>query len=393
MSANGIEQALGLIRKRGRNAGIVFAGLAIIGAFINPGAFFQAYLMGYLFWVSIALGSLVTLMIHHLTGGAWLHLVRRPMEAAVRTLPLLALLFVPIIVGMPYLYEWSIPEVVQEDAYLQFKAPYLNTPFFILRTVLYFLIWGGLGYLLTNWSRQQDASGDALLNKRMRVTSGIGVVLYAIATTFAAFDWMMSIDPHWFSSIYGPTFMVGHGLTALSFMLIVLVSLARYKPLAEVATEDRYHDLGKWLFALVVLWAYMMFSQFIIIWSGNLPEHIAWYLRRTGTDWKVLAMILTVFHFAVPFLILLSRTMKKKSGVLIKVAVGLLVLRFFDLFWLIAPELHHGEFTLHWLDLVVPVALGGFWLMVFARYLGERPLRALHDPRFANLEGEEASHG
>lgn len=393
MNGTGIERVIEKLGKRGLAVGVVFAVLAVVGAVAQPQAFYQAYLMGYLFWVSIALGSLVTLMIHHLTGGAWTWLIRRPMEAAVRTLPLLLLLFIPIVIGMPYLYKWAVPEIVAADKYLQFKALYLNTPFFIIRTVLYFAIWGGLGYLLAKWSYQQDQSGDALLNQRMRVTSGIGVVLYGLATTFASFDWLMSIDPHWFSSIYGPMFMVGHGLTALSFLLIVLVVFAKHPPLSAVVSQKRYHDLGKWMFALVVLWAYMMFSQFIIIWSGNLPEHIAWYLRRTGADWKVLALILTLFHFAVPFLVLLSRLTKQKAPILIKIAVGLLIMRFVDLFWMIAPDLHGGEFVLHWLDFVVPVALGGIWLTAFARNLKGRSLVVLHDPRFESLLSEEKGEG
>ncbi len=394
MNGSDIEQLIERIGKRGLIAGVVFGVLAVIGAVLQPAAFFQAYLMGYLFWVSIALGSLVTLMIHHLTGGAWTFLIRRPMEAAVRTLPLLAVLFIPIIIGMPHLYKWAVPELVEADKYLQFKAPYLNTPFFIIRAILYFAIWGGLGYLLTKWSYRQDESGDAILNQPMRITSGIGIVLYGLAATFASFDWLMSLDPHWFSSIYGPMFMVGHGLTALAFLLVVLVSFAKYKPLSDVVSQDRYHDLGKWLFALVVLWAYMMFSQFIIIWSGNLPEHIAWYLRRSSTDWKLIALVLTLFHFVVPFLVLLSRMMKQRAPILIKVAVGILIMRFVDLFWMIAPDLHEGVFRLHWLDLVVPVAIGGVWLTAFARNLKGRSLVVLHDPRFTALmaESKEGAH-
>jgi hypothetical protein len=381
------------LRKKALIVAAVAGVIAIMGAFINPARFFQAYLMAFIFWSAIALGSLVTLMIHHMTGGVWTYLIRRPLEAAAKTIPWVGLMFIPIIIGMPHLYEWSVPANVEADKYLQFKAPYLNTPFFVIRALIYFAIWGGLAHLLTRWSYEQDQTGEALLNKPMRVTSGIGIVLYAIASTFAAFDWIMSLDAHWFSSIYGPMFMVGHGLTALAFMLLVLVSLAKSEPLSTLVNQDRYHDLGKWFFALIILWMYMMLAQFIIIWSGNLPEHIVWYLRRIGPAWKTLAALLVAFHFLAPFLILLSRLTKQKAPVLIKVAFGILFMRFLDLFWLIAPELNEGVFRVHVLDAIVPVALGGVWVYFFAGYLSAQSLVVKHDPRFEHvLNGGEGSH-
>jgi hypothetical protein len=390
----GIEQKMATVGGRALAVGVVATVAAVVGAMSQPQAFFQAYLMGYLFWLSIALGSLVTLMIHHLTGGAWLFVIRRPMEAAARTIPLLAVLFIPLVIGMQHLYPWSVPEIVAADKYIQFKTPYLNETFFIVRAILYFAIWGGLAFLLTSKSYQQDEDRDALLNWPMRKISGIGIVLYAIASTFASFDWIMSLDPNWFSSIYGPMFMTGHGLTALSFLLVVLVGFAKYTPYAELVSQDRYHDLGKWLFALVVLWAYMMLSQFIIIWSGNLPEHIVWYLRRLDTPWKVVAVLLTLLHFAVPFAVLLSRLTKQKSAVLVKVAIGLLLLRFLDLFWMIAPEVHQGVFVVSWLDFVTPAAIGGIWLYFFFVILRAHPQRVAHDPRFEGVfNPTEESHG
>ncbi len=377
------------IGKRGLGVGLVFGVLAIVGAVTQPAAFYQAYLLGYLFWLAIALGSLVTVMIHHVAGGAWLLVGRRIMEAAIRTLPLLAVLFIPVLLGMRYLYVWSIPEVMEADRYLQMKEIYLNVPFFVGRAILYFAVWIGLGWALTKWSYLQDSTKDPLLNQRMRIASGAGIVAYVLTATFASFDWMMSIDPHWFSSIYGPIFFVSQGLSALCFLLIVLVKLARYEPLSGAVTDDRYHSLGKWLFAAIMLWAYLMFSQFLIIWSGNLPEHIAWYQRRIGSEWKVLALLLTLLHFFLPFIILLSRFVKRKAGILFKIAIGLLIMRYLDLFWLIVPDLHEGDFVVHWLDFVVPIALGGIWLSVFARTLKDRPLLVLHDPRFEDLLKKE----
>jgi hypothetical protein len=228
----------------------------------------------------------------------------------------------------------------------------------------------------------------------MRKVSGFGIVLYAIAATFASFDWIMSLDPNWFSSIYGPMFMVGHGLTALSFLLVVLVAFMGDAPYAGMISQSRLHDLGKWLFALVALWAYLMLSQFLIIWSGNLPEHIIWYLRRSDAPWKIAALILTLFHFVVPFVIMLSRLAKQKAGILVKVAVGLLLMRFVDLFWIIAPEVHQGVFVVSWLDVVTPIAIGGIWLYFFFAILRAHPQRVLHDPRFEGVfDQKEESHG
>jgi hypothetical protein len=373
--------------------GLVAGVAAVVGGGLSDAsAFYQAYLIGFLMWLSVALGCLIMLMIHHLTGGAWLFIVRRPIEAGARTLPLFALLFLPILFGLQHLYPWAVPELVAEDKYLQFKAPYLNVTFFTVRAVLYFAIWIGLGWWLSSWSYRQDDTKEPLLNKPQRMVSGIGIVLYGIAATFASFDWIMSLDPHWFSSIYGPKFMVAHGLAALSVLLIFLVRSMRFAPYSEMVTQDRLHDLGKWQFALVVLWAYMMLAQFIIIWSGNLPEHIAWYLRRTGDTWKIIAATLTLLHFVVPFVVLLSRLTKQKAPWLFAVAVGLLLLRPLDLFWMIGPELHHGELHVSWLDGALPVAIGGLWVFFWLKVLRAHPQRVQHDPRFEHITASAGDH-
>lgn len=370
------------VQKRAVPVAAVATALALIGAFLNGKAFFQAYLMGYLFWLGLSLGCLVWLMIHHLTGGSWGFITRRYMEAGTRILPVMAILFIPIVIGMPHLFEWTDGERVAGDYVLKAKSLYLNVPFFIGRAVMYFVIWIGLALLLNRWSRRQDETGEARLNQSMRVASGIGVVLYGLAATFASFDWLMSIDPHWFSSIYGPLFMVGHGLTAIAFLAVALIATSKYKPISDQVKQDHYHDLGKLIFACVVLWAYMTFAQFLIIWSGNLPEQIAWYIMRSGTEWKVVAALMTIFHFAIPFIVLLSRLTKQRGPILIKVAFAILLVRFVDLFWLIAPGVNHGHFHVHWLDGVLPIALGGVWLALFARQARAMSVLPLSDPRF-----------
>lgn len=386
-----LEQRLTSAARYAWIIGIVTAIAAAIGCLTQPKAFYQAYLMGYLVWVSVPLGSLVILMIHHLTGGGWSFAIRRPMEAAVRTLPITAILFLPIIAGIPHLFQWADPEVIAVDKVVQLKSLYLNVPFFIIRAVIYFTVWIGIGRTLTRWSTLQDKTADPYLNQKMRVLSGIGLLLYSICATFASFDWLMSLDAHWFSSIYGPLFMVSQGLTALSFMIVVLVLIDQYTPISKIVSQDTYHAQGNMVFALVMLWAYMTFSQFLIIWSGNLPEFIDWFVKRSGPEWKAIAIILTLFHFAIPFLIMLSRLSKQKSRILVKIAAGLLIMRFFDLFWLIAPDLHHGAFKLSWLDGVVPVALGGIWIGFFVRKMMLQSLVVLHDPRFP-IQNDEGSH-
>lgn len=386
-----LAQRLTTSARRAWIIGILAAIAAAFGCLTQPKAFYQAYLMAYLFWVSVPLGSLVLLMIHHLTGGAWAFAIRRPMEAAIRTLPITALMFLPIIAGIPHLFQWADPAVIAVDKVVQLKSLYLNVPFFILRAGIYFTVWIAIGRTLTRWSSLQDETADPYLNQKMRILSGAGLLLYSICTTFASFDWLMSLDAHWFSSIYGPLFVVSQALTALCFMIVVLVMIDHFPPLSKIVNQDVYHAQGNMIFASVMLWAYMTFSQFLIIWSGNLPEFIEWFVKRSGPVWKILALLLSLFHFAIPFLVMLSRLTKQKSRILVKIAAGLLVMRFLDLYWLIAPDLHHGAFMPSWLDVVVPVALGGIWIGFFVRKMMLQSLVVLHDPRFP-AQNEKGSH-
>jgi hypothetical protein len=359
---------------------------------LHRSAFFQAYLLGYLFWTGIGVGCLGLLMLHHLVGGRWGFAIQRLLEAGVRTLPLMALLFLPILFGLQDLYPWARPEVMATDALLQFKQRYLNGPAFFGRAASYFAIWIGTGTILTMLSARQDQGLDASrLTRRLQVWSGPGLVLYGFAVTFAAVDWVMSLEPHWYSSIYGVVFLIGQCLLALAFVTRVAICLANRPPLQKVLGVDQLHDLGNLLLAFVMLWAYVAFSQYLIIWSGNLPEENHWYLHRMAGGWGVLAAILIVFHFVVPFLLLLSRITKRRARILGGVAAGILVVRYVDLFWLIAPALHSEGFRVHWLDLVLPIGLGGLWLATFVAGLKRRPLLAERDPRFAGLA--DAAHG
>ncbi len=368
-------------------AGGAGAAVSLVGLFIDRRQFFQSYLMAYLLLLGATLGSLALGMIHQLSGGAWGVVTRRILGAASRVLPVLTLLFLPLLLGLHDLYEWTHAEVVAADPILRGKQPYLNIPFFLARAVLYFGVWNAFAYFLNRWSLDQDRSPDPRIARRMQRLSGGGLVAYVLTMTFASFDWVMSLDPHWYSTIYGVLFLGGQALTALAFLVIALAWLSRREPLNTIVVPTHFHDLGNLMLAFVMLWAYFSFSQYLIIYSANLPEEITWYTRRLFTGWRVIGIGLVIFHFAVPFLILLSRAVKRNPQLLVKVAIGIIVVRLIDLFWLIAPELHRDGFVISWLDVLLPLSLGSVWLGCFVWQLRGRPLLPLHDPQFHEALG------
>lgn len=366
----------------------------LLGLVLDPTQFFRSYLLAYLFWIGIGVGCLCIAMIHHLSGGAWGVVIRRILEAGARTLRFAALFFLPLAFGLPRVYEWAGPEAAHDEA-LRHKALYLNIPFFLGRAAFYFLVWGALSYYLNKWSLEMDRGPDPRLSQRLEALSGGGLVLMGLTITFSAVDWAMSLDPHWFSTIYGLLFMIGQALSALA-MVIVLVSLiGNEPPLLGVVRPSMVHDLGKLLLAFVMVWAYLSISQFLIVWQGNLPEEIPWYIRRLGAGWQWLALVLVVFHFALPFLLLLSRDLKRNARTLGMVAAGVLLVRMVDLFWLVGPDMKgHGHgLSVHWMDLAAAVALGGAWLWTFAANLKDRPLLPLGEPELREmLEAAGAAH-
>lgn len=383
------------------------AGLALcgLGFAMDREQFFRAYLIGYLFWLGVPLGSMGLMMVHHLSGGAWGVVIRRIFEASSRTLPLLAILFLPIVLGMHSLYPWTDEAYVAHDHILQEKALYLNTPFFLARAVFYFASWIGLATLLSKWSLQQDG-GDQTAARKMQLLSGGGLVLYGLTITFAAVDWVMSLDPHWFSTMTGFLFMGGQGLIALAFVVIVATTLARRAPMDHVFKAVHFHDLGKLMLAFVMLWAYLNFSQFLIIYSGNLAEEVPYYIWRLQGGWQYVALVLVALHFALPFSMLLSRDLKRNANRLIAVASLVIVMRLLDYVFFVSPEfstaganLHagHGEEAIatafiHWLDLAVPVGIGGIWVAFFLRQLASRPLLPLQEPDLAKALAATGGH-
>lgn len=389
---------LGLIQKRSLIFGGVALALCAAGWAMNAAQFFRSYLMAYVLWMSVSLGCMAILMVQHLSGGGWGLVIRRILEAAAgpRVIPVMALLFLPIALGMSHLYIWTDPAWVAQDQLLKHhKAAYLNTGFFLGRTAFYFAAWIGMGYAFSRLSAAQDRSPDPAVQDRLQMLSGGGLLLYGLTVSFAAVDWVMSLDPHWFSTIYGILFMGGQGVSAMCFVISMGVLLVKHKPMDAVMRPEHFHDLGKLLMAFVMLWAYFAFSQFLIIWSGNLPEEIPWYLHRLHGGWQFVALGLVIFHFALPFALLLSRDLKRQARRLGKIAIVVLAMRLVDMFWMVAPnfpQAQHG-FSVHWLDLAAPIGIGGIWMAAFLHQLRGRPLLPLYDPRLKDvLEAKHATH-
>ncbi len=372
--------ALHRVRGRALVVGVVGAVACAIGAIVNPNQFFHSYLMAFMFWLGIALGSLAVAMMQYLTGGVWAFVMRRSLEAASRVLPLLAVLFIPILFGMHSLYPWTLEGVRAVDADIQAKAIYLNVPFFIVRAVIFFAVWLVLAYFVNRWSREQDQTGDPALLRRLARLSGPGLVIYAFTITFAVIDWVMSLEPHWYSTIFGMIFMAGQGLSAFAFAALVLVQLSNERPLSDLLRVTTMRDVGNLVLAFVMLWAYTSFSQLLLIWAGNLPDEIPWYVHRLGLGWQWIGLTLAVFHFFVPFVLLLIRRTKRVLTTLRAVVVLLLFMRLLDLFWMIAPETYQGRLVVSWQDFATTIAIGGFFVAVFAWQLASRPLLPLRDP-------------
>lgn len=363
-----------LIQRRSLTVGILFGIGALILAFVETDKFFHAYLLAYMAWLGVSLGSMAFLMIHHLTGGSWGMVIRRPLEAAAKTTPLMAILFIPIIAGMKHIYFWMNPAAIANDPHLvDLRNSYLTTSGFIFRAILYLVIWIGLAWLLTRLSATQDKPPVRNLSPRFRVIAAPGLVIYAFTITFAVIDWVMSLSAPWISTIYGFIFIVGQCLSAMCFIVIVERILVRHQPMSVILRSKDVHDHGKLMLTFLMLWAYFSYSQFLIIWAGNLPSEITWYSRRLYHGWHWVGLAMVIFHFAVPFCLLLSRPFKRNAYTLVWLAGWLILMRYADLFWYI--EANFSEtFFVSISDVVLPIAMGGFWLWFFFRNLRQRPL-------------------
>ena len=372
------------LQRRALAVAIVGLLLCVVGYLKAPGPLLRSYLFAYMFVLGLSLGSLGLLMLQHLTGGHWGIVIRRPLESATRSLPLLAVLFIPIFFGMKYLYTaWLNAPSSGEGALSELQQKYLTANAFRTRAIIYFAVWLFLMIVFNRWSREQDVHReDRHLRRRLKMLAGPGIILYVFGMTFAAVDWVMSLSPHWASTIYGFLFVAGQLISSMALMIAVIVLLARTEPFSSIIQRRHLHDLGKLLLAFLMLWAYFDFSQLLIIWSGNLPEEISFYRTRLYGQWAVVAVIIVLFHFFVPFFLLLSRDLKRDAKLLPKIALWLIFMRLVDLYWMTRPEFTSRALPNLW-DFAAPLALGGLWLFVFAGQLKRMPLLPLGDPKLA----------
>lgn len=391
MSLQALRDRMAAPRRRAFASGGVALAVGLVSAVFWPDAFFEAYLVGFLLVAGAALGSLALLSLQHVAAGEWGFVSRRTLEAASRTVYFLPLLFAPLLFGLDRLYPWWSP--AESSDLVAHKAPYLNRAFFLVRAAVYFTVWAVLAWRLNKWSREQD-EGERVYVNRLQMLGAVGMLLYGLTITFASVDWVMSREPAWYSTIYGLLFMVGQVLTALAFTVLALRELRGHEPLSATLRPSHFHDLGNLALAFVLLWAYMAFSQYLIIWAGNLPEEIPWYLRRSEGGWSLVAIALVVLHFALPFFLLLSRRNKKRTETLCRIAYVILVARLIDMIWLVKPASEASP-SLSPLDLIVPAGIALLWLGLFIGEVGKEPLLPLNDPRFAEVTAstKEALHG
>ncbi len=369
--------------------GGLFLLLTAIGVLFDPAQFFRSWLFAFLFWLGVAVGSLGLAMLNRLTGGLWGAVPRRFHEAAGRTLPWMALAFLPVLLGVRSLYPWAGPAAAADEL-IQKKAAYLNVPFFAVRALVYFVDWSLLARTLARWSWQQDETPDPGRERRIQGLSGIGLVVLALTTTFASYDWGMSLAPRWSSTMYGVLYIVGWTLSGLAFTIVLMARLAPEPPFDAALRPVTVQDLGKLLLTFTMLWGYVNFSQYLIVWSGNTTEETPFYVNRLYGGWGVIGAALVLFHFALPFALLLSRPLKRSARALSKVAWLMLVMRALDQYWVVAPDLlGHGQravpLRIHWMDFSAVLGLGGLWLYLLLRQARTRPVLPVGEPEIRAL--------
>jgi hypothetical protein len=367
---SGVVGALGLL-------------LCCAAFFYNREEFYQSYSFAFLYWGGFSIGGLGVLLMHHTVGGKWGVTIRRLLEAQMRTLPLIAVLIIPILFGLRFLYPWANHELVMQTPVLQHKAPYLNTPFFIGRVVLYFAVFLFWGYRVYGMADRQDETGDPTLKERMRAFSAPGILIFTILGTFAYIDWILSADVQFFSTVYGAMILIGDILQAIAMSIVVLVLASRDDRFGGRVNAPVLHDLGNMMFAFVIFWAYLSASQLIIVWPANLPQEIGWYLDRVRGFWKYLAAATALSMFAIPFCLLLSQDRKRHPIRLMRVAIFILCARIVDMFWIVEPTHRTHGFALYWTDFAAFLGIGGIWIYVYLGQLRRRPLLPLRDPRVA----------
>ncbi len=370
------------IQQRSLVIGAIAAIASVAGAFLAPDSFYSAYLTGFMFWLGLSLGCMAILMLHHLVGGAWSIVIRRILESGMMTLPLMAVLFLPILFNLPKLYFWARPGLT-DPKLVEIHHSYLNFNGILVRYLVYFAIWFGMAYFLNRWSTEQDTiAGQSTL--RFRALSSIGLVIYSLTISFAVIDWVMSLQTRWISTIYGLIFIAGEAMSAFCFCVLIESILGKRKPMSEYLTDTEVHDHGKFMLTFVMVWTYFNFSQWLIIWAGNLPEEIPWYVRRMNGGWGEVGLFLVVFQFAVPFALLLSRQLKRKAHTLVRLASWIILMRMIDIFWHVEPA-SHPTFHVSWLHFTIMAGIGGLWMAYFFHNLRSRPLLPLNAPQTLRL--------
>jgi hypothetical protein len=355
---------------------------AILGA-ANPKQFFFSWLVSFLFFLSLALGGLFFVLIQYAAQGGWGIVLRRIGETIFATIPVMGALFLPVLLGLNDLYSWTVPGAAEHDALLRWKAPYLNVPFFLIRAALYFVSWSFIAVLYYRGSRGQDVTGDPGVSFRLRRLAGPAIIVLALTQTFASFDWIMSLTPHWYSTIFGVYFFAGSFVGFIALLSVVSVAMRRAGLLDTVITAEHLHDVGKLLFGFTAFWAYIAFSQFLLMWYANLPEETIWYKVRIEGSWMPVSLFLMAGHFVAPFFYLMGRTVKRKGALLAIGGAWVLAMHFLDLYWQVMPTLHPEGLRPSVLDVAALVAVGGCFVAAASWLMRRQALVPLRDPRLA----------
>jgi hypothetical protein len=376
-----IRPQLDSIQRNALVVGVIALAATLVGAFLNAQHFWQSYLYAYIAISALAIGSLGIFLLHNVVGGNWGVAIRRFIESGLQTLPMFALLVIPIFFATGTLYKWTDATYRAEHFAVGHKAVYMNVPFFIGRSIFYFAVWIIVGGLILRMANEHDRTGDPALFKKIKGRSAPALLVFVLTTTYAFIDWIMSLEPDWYSTIYGWLFTVGEVLLTFAFMIALLVLFSKYEPFRGFLKIQHYHDLGNLMLAFTMLWAYMGLAQFLIIYAENLPDEIPWYIRRFSGGWGYLGWFISIFHFCVPFFLLLMRFVKKNPQRLRTLALWIIFVRMLDIFWFVVPAFRQREFAVYWTDVTALLGIGGLWLAYFIFNLKKRPLLVPNDPR------------
>ena len=364
-------------------AGVLFLMVSVWEGYGNAGQFFFSYLVAYLFFLSIGLGGLIFVLIQFVTRAGWSVAVRRLAEHIMGTLPLLALLAVPLVFGFGELYPWFDSQGVSTDKILQGKSAFLNPGFFYLRSLVYLLSWALIAWGFRKLSIKQDNGNAVPITRKLQAASAPAIVWFAVTVTLFSFDWIMSLDPHWYSTVFGVYFFAGCIIALLSVLILLVLLLQRFRLLANIVSEEHFHDMGKLLFGFVVFWAYIAFSQYMLIWYANIPEETIWYAHRLQHGWESVSFLLAAGHFVLPFFLLLSRNAKRNHTMLIAATLWLLAMHYVDLYWLVMPSFQSDGLHAHWLDLTTFLSVGSLVFAGLLKLMAKPLLIPVRDPRLA----------